>query len=204
MGCASAAAKRYAARKSGLPLVGLSRGTLRSPVPLCRPLQASGGRSEDGPAILSFKRSSFTPSPDSRHGSCGQLPRQPRRSAPHPSRQRSWHAGMLALRFPSPEEVGAWKTKLCGCRLEIGRPGCPTTGDPAAAKVMTWRKSADFQSRLESRQPWAATRWAVSISSTVARMRCCRLRGNLLTSSKINRALPDGPLPRPLLSRPRK
>ncbi len=64
MGCASVAAKRYAARKSGLPLVGLSRGTPRSPVPLCRPLQASGVRSEDGPAILSFKRSSFTPSPE--------------------------------------------------------------------------------------------------------------------------------------------
>src|SRR5690606_34233183 len=44
VGGANAAAKRFAARQSGLPLVGLSRGTPRSPVPLCRPLQASGGR----------------------------------------------------------------------------------------------------------------------------------------------------------------
>jgi len=67
MGVASGAAKRYAARKSGLSgsrRIGLSRGTPRSPVPLCRPLQASGVRSEDGPAILSFKRPSFTPSPE--------------------------------------------------------------------------------------------------------------------------------------------
>lgn len=35
--------------------------------------------------------------------------------------------------------------------------------------------------------------WAISMSSTIARMRCCWPRGNLLTSSKSLRALPVGP-----------
>ena len=66
MGDAGAAAKRYAARKSGLPLVGLSRGTPRyapgSPLPSASSFRYPF-RSTPGPAILSFKRSSFTSSP---------------------------------------------------------------------------------------------------------------------------------------------
>ena len=165
----------------------MSRGT-PAPGSPGRPLQACGRVRRvrrrarlRGPQL---QASGLHPSPDSRHGSCGDnfragpdAPRRTRRAngvdtpgcLRFAMRLRSGelrrHKAVAAsprscrtLRFPSPEEVGAWKTKLCGCRLEIGRSGCPTTGDPAAAKVMAWGKSADFQSSETGHGP-ASNAW---------------------------------------------
>jgi len=66
VGCANGAAKRYAARKSGLPLVGLRREAPRYAPGFPLPAASSFRwpvRSTPGPAILSFKRPSFTLAP---------------------------------------------------------------------------------------------------------------------------------------------
>lgn len=66
VGCANGAAKRSAARKSGLPLVGLRREAPRFapgfPLPSASSFRCPV-RSTPGPAILSFKRTSFTLAP---------------------------------------------------------------------------------------------------------------------------------------------
>jgi hypothetical protein len=63
VGGAGAAAQRYAARKSGLSALAGEPPKPGSPLPSASSLRWPF-RSTPGPAILSFKRSSFTPSPE--------------------------------------------------------------------------------------------------------------------------------------------
>ena len=130
MGCANVAAKRYAARKSGLSALAGEPPEARFPSAVRFKLPVSGPKTAR-PSSASSGRHSPLP-PNSCHGICLRTCRaSPGRSAWQRPRQHEacchvlcWPlhgcgrrpedvAALMTLRFPSPEGVGAWKTKLC-------------------------------------------------------------------------------------------
>ena len=180
VGCANGAAKRYAALRRGKPHTRFPLWP-RFKLPVSVPVYARPGHPQ-------FQARPFTSFPYSRHESCGDNFRAGPPDALRaftvtaslwqPARQETCHAGcevasppgtteLRTLCFRGPKEAGASKTKFCCSwtwRREIGRPGCATTRDLDAALVLTWRKSADFQS-LETGHGSASNVWTCCVLS---------------------------------------